>query len=200
MHSANFCADHDWVERFCRVYREERCAFPWTSCTRIDQLDPSLIHIMAGAGCIRIGLGVETLSFMKERGPKATIRKLAKVVSWLDEGGIAAKAYIMAGYPGQTELDLLHTYLTCQELNLVPRVSTYTPFQELERLSLRDLERIDLSTYDRKCFLPGSGIPHTTILRLAVRASGVETWAKDRYRELLESSLPRFLSHSAARH
>ncbi len=188
MHATDFCAAPDWVERFCQEYRASGCRFDWTCCVRADSLTPALVRQMAHAGCRRIGVGVEHLSI--DAVPtacevKVSLTQLEQVAALLRENGLPGKAYLMAGMPGQTELDLLHAYLTVLRMGLIPRVSTYTPFHHLLGLSLGELEQLDLVRYDRKCFLPAGELPDATVLNLILRPPGVEAWAQMRFAELL---------------
>lgn len=185
MHSTNFCAIPEWVELFCRSYRSAQAHFKWTCCTHPATLTRDLVRNMADAGCLRIGIGIENMRDASSAGPKASLQHMQRIAQWIDEAGIACKAYIMAGMPGQTERDLLYTYLKVLALKWIPRVSTYTPFHELTHLSVETLDQMDLSLYDRKSFLGHTDIPPATMLKLAIRFPGAETWAHKRYEQLL---------------
>ena len=184
MHSPSFAADPDWIAEFRRSYRQARAGFKWTCCTRTDTLTGESVERMARAGCIRIGIGVETIPFGRNRGPKSTIEDLTEVARMTRAAGVTVKAYIMAGMPGQTERDLLYTYRVCRSLGFIPRVSAYTPFHALEGLSAEALDRIDLARWDRKSYAGDTPVPHATVLRLAVRPEGIDRWVDERLSRL----------------
>jgi anaerobic magnesium-protoporphyrin IX monomethyl ester cyclase len=187
MHSTNFCAAPDWVEQFCAAYQAGRYQFKWTCCARVDAVSASLAQAMAKAGCERIGLGVETLLYAdapQQVSVKTSITRLEQVAVMLHDAGLKGKAYMMAGIPGQSEVDLLFTYLAIRRLKLIPRVSTYTPFQDLHGLSVSALQQLDLERYDRKSFLPEGGIPAATILKLILRPPDVDAWVQERFDSL----------------
>ncbi len=187
MHSANFAADPQWVSMFCSQYRAKQNAFRWTCCTRPETLTRDMIHDMAHAGCARIGIGVESIHHASCEGIKTSAAQLEEISPWIAESTLSCKAYIMAGMPGQTERDLLHTYLFALRLQMTPRVSTYTPFHMLHALDASALDRMDLSHYDRKSFHPETNIPYSSILKLVLRPPGVEQWAQERHDQILRN-------------
>lgn len=186
MHSADFAADSAWAEAFCASYRARGCRFAWTCCCRVDSLSARLLQAMAAAGCVRVGVGVETLPQPGAPPLKADLPQIRTLARWGQAASVALKAYIMAGLPGQTEADLLRTYLTCRDLGYIVRVSTYTPFHRLTRLTLAELDAMDLSELDRKSYCdPDAAVPMGTVLRLVLRPPGVDAWARRRLTEVV---------------
>ncbi len=181
MHSTDFCADPEWVLSFSRAYRDQQCHFRWTCCARIDSITQNLLREMASAGCYRIGIGIENIPYGSSKGIKGTVDQMKDIVRWSTELGIRCKGYIMACMPGQSELDLLHTYFLTQQMGYIPRVSTFTPFHELEDLSVEELDMIDLARYDRKSYIPDNLDHKTTVLRLLVRLGKLDKWLKREY-------------------
>ncbi|MBF0609995.1 MAG: radical SAM protein [Magnetococcales bacterium] len=185
LHSTDLAADPEWLKEFARAFVKAGSPFPWTCCVHGNTLTESHMDLMAASGCQRIGLGVESLIFQSNRGFKVSRRRLSQLASYARMRGLRLKGYIMAGLPGQTEYDLLDTYLFCLDQGIEPRVSTYTPFQELEGLDVSVLDQMDLERWDRKSFLVESqAMPVSTVIRMLVRPPDVEDWARERLAEL----------------
>jgi hypothetical protein len=189
MHSTNFCVNPAWVEQFCEVYQSAHLTFPWTCCTRPNTLNREIIQTMAQSGCVRIGIGIETIPDNAPVGVKTSLAQLEAIACWIAEAGISCKAYMMAGMPGQTECDLLYTYLTTVHMNFIPRVSTYTPFHQLRQLTVETLDRLDLARYDRKSFLGTTEISAATILKLVLQMPDIVPWAAARYAHLQKQAV-----------
>lgn len=138
--------------------------------------------LMASGGCRRIGIGVETLVYQCEHGIKVSRKRLAKLAAWAHRAGLDLKGYIMAGAPDQRECDLLDTYLFCLDQGIEPRVSTYTPFQNLNGLDAQTLDRLDLARWDRKSFLTDDTLlPRTTVIKLLIPTPDIADWVRERF-------------------
>lgn len=185
MHSTNFLASEEWVSLFCDEYRRQHRSFKWTGCTRAHMLNYEILRNIKEAGCLRIGIGVESINYRDQNGAKVAEKSLVQISDWMKELKLQCKTYIMANYPGQTEIDLLYTYRVCQDLHFIPRVSTYTPFELLEKMTVSQLDKIDLSKYDRKSYIAEDNLFPVTTMRLLLRLPDTDEWVKKQLCKLL---------------
>jgi len=108
---------------------------PWMARVRVDEVDYQLLKLMKQAGCIMLGIGVES-------GSQRIIdemKKTKRVQSWADlcrnvfrstrELGIGTNAYYVIGNPTETRQEIEQTIRLAQELNSDSiQVHFYTPY------------------------------------------------------------------------
>ncbi|MGQ4616330.1 radical SAM protein [Nocardia sp. R7R-8] len=156
LYSPTFTLDRRWCMEFFEHLRQRGVDVDWRCTTRVDRLDRELVEAMSASGCSMVGLGIETL------GPalsaiKKGIREsqMALAIRMLVESGIAVKAYIMLGLPGQRPDDIRRTIDFVTELGARIRPTMYSPQGAADGLENdgADLDGGDLSAFDRKSFL-----------------------------------------------
>ena len=107
----------------------------WRCDTRIDVIDKKLLLKMIDSGLHHISIGVEsgnqeTLDFIKKGITVEQIKKAAKI---LNETGVYWKAYLMIGFPNETEQHILDTLNIIYEIK--PKracLSIFTPYPGTE--------------------------------------------------------------------
>ena len=77
----------------------------WRACTRVNLRDQSLFNYFAEHGCIELGFGIEHGSdrMLKLMGKGTNADANEKGVRMAQEAGIFARAFLMIGFPGETE-------------------------------------------------------------------------------------------------
>jgi anaerobic magnesium-protoporphyrin IX monomethyl ester cyclase len=104
--------------RICELLRKEGLEFSWSCETRADSLDEELLRALAGSGCKLLCLGVdsgsqhvleETRRKMRVAAVKAAFRKIKK-------HGIATRAYVTFGFPGESEEGVRETVRLLREI------------------------------------------------------------------------------------
>lgn len=75
----------------------------WSALSRVDTVDPDLLHDIAKSGCIEIKFGVESgsESLLKAMRKNTTREKIRSAITWAADAGIEPKAFIIHGYPGE---------------------------------------------------------------------------------------------------
>lgn len=154
MHSPLFSQDREWLGEFIRLRGQ------LGSNTRfkvVDLMNPyadeRLVAELAEVGMIAVGFGVETLSPSGRRMmPKVDPSNLEKVATNLQRHGVRGKAYLQIGLPGQSREDVLYSLKFLSDLGLKPRPTGSTPFWKLARMTVEELDRTDLSHWDRKTY------------------------------------------------
>lgn len=109
---SDFKLDHDMftvnrrkVVEFCEAVRGR--GYRWRASARVDGVDPELLEVMAGAGCVGLYFGIETGSTRMQRICKKRL-DLQLVLPILDVArrvGIETTVSFITGYPEELEPD-----------------------------------------------------------------------------------------------
>lgn len=77
----------------------------WSALSRVDTVDPALLATMAASGCIEVKYGMESgsESLLRAMRKNTTRAKIRAAVHATADAGIAAKAFIIHGFPGENE-------------------------------------------------------------------------------------------------
>jgi anaerobic magnesium-protoporphyrin IX monomethyl ester cyclase len=91
---------------------------PWRCEARADTISVPIADAMATSGCRMVKIGIESGSdrILREMRKGETKDAMRAAVSLLHARGIAVTAYLMAGYPGETDDDLRQTIDFAREL------------------------------------------------------------------------------------
>lgn len=97
----NFIVNKERVRDICRSTAD--LGLRWSALSRVDTVDQSLLAEMADAGCIEVKFGVESGSerLLKAMQKNTTQQQIRDAVGWAADCGIAAKAFIVHGFPGE---------------------------------------------------------------------------------------------------
>lgn len=124
--------DTSWTNSLCQKMIEERLDINWYIQTNIT-IDPSLIPIMAEAGCTKIGFGVEGLSARAVERVKPVHNNhmvfLNDLFTHCNTYGIVSKAYFILGFPWETPEMIQEYYDWIIQLKVnVIKISFFIPF------------------------------------------------------------------------
>jgi len=116
--------------------------------------DERLVAELAAVGLRGIGFGIETLSAdsRRELTPKVDEKLLGQISRNFHRHGVEGKAYTQLGLPGQRREDVYYTHQLMLDLGFQVRATGATPFGRLSRLSVEELDALDLTLWDRKSF------------------------------------------------
>ena len=91
----------------------------WSALTRANFVTPELIALAKKAGCVRLGMGVESGDdeILKTIGKGISTDQIRKAVKIIKENGILLDAYYILGHPGETVETLKKTVNLAAELN-----------------------------------------------------------------------------------
>jgi len=128
-----FTYDVKWVEEFCNKMEEKGLnkKVKWLCLTRVDTISLPLLKKMKMAGCYKIELGIESGSpkILKEIGKGITIEQIKEGFEVAKKAGMVTMAFVMLGFPFETEKDILMTKELIKETNpSFLQVSYATPY------------------------------------------------------------------------
>ncbi|MDE9467348.1 B12-binding domain-containing radical SAM protein [Xenorhabdus bovienii] len=151
-YAPTFTLNRRWVKELCHKFIELKLPVKWKCVTTIYHLNEELITLMAQAGCIRISLGVETISVSQNlQLPRIKLNTEAKIQELLaiaKHNGIEINAFIILGLPGDTMEASIKTieWLIAEGARVRPTV--YTPYNELHKSS----SLAEVGKYNRQIF------------------------------------------------
>ena len=156
-----FTVRRDRTMEICdRLSRDK--GLTWTALTRLPGLDDEQLRAMAGAGCRRLYVGVESGSqrILDRYRKDLSVEAIRDVVPRIQAAGIEVSAFFIVGAPGETESDVEASLQLALELEpdyvIVTRLQ-YWPGTELHEAHR---EHLDFSMTPTRCEpLPEAGIP-----------------------------------------
>jgi anaerobic magnesium-protoporphyrin IX monomethyl ester cyclase len=113
-----FNGDHALVRSICEAIIEKKLKIRWTANARLaDELDASLLELMAKSGCYCLVFGMESASddILKLMRKRSTSEIAARIANDCFRFGIRLSTNIVVGFPGETEADFDFTYNFIQE-------------------------------------------------------------------------------------
>jgi radical SAM superfamily enzyme YgiQ (UPF0313 family) len=108
-----FNGDHRLVREICETIVDRKLDIRWSANARLaDELDASLIELMAKSGCYCLVFGMESASddILKLMRKKSTSAIAARIAEDCFRFGIKLSTNIVVGFPGETEDDFEFTY------------------------------------------------------------------------------------------
>ncbi len=106
------------LQDLCSAMSDYRPVLTWEATTRVDQLDDETVSMMAGSGCIKVYIGIESGSpGIRERIHKdESIDAIKPVVDLLNRYAILSVGFYMTGIPSETLEDMNRTRLLMGKL------------------------------------------------------------------------------------
>lgn len=100
-----------WLKGFNQELKNENLSIAYECITRADKLDKETIHLLKDSGCSFIWIGAESgsqkvLDLMNRRVEAKQVREMIKLAKAFE---IETGTFIMLGYPGENEADILET-------------------------------------------------------------------------------------------
>lgn len=164
-----FTVSHKWLKEFRAELESRNLKFPYECITRADRMNEEVIDELKASGCFRVWIGAESgsqkvIDLMDRR---VDVMQVRNMIRSSQAKGIQAGTFIMVGYPGETEADIVETvrHLKDSDPDIFTITVAYpikgTPlYQEVENDFIQDLpwetstdRDIDFKrTYSRKYY------------------------------------------------
>ncbi len=160
----SFSANRKFMQSLCEELTARGSKMPWMARVRVDELSYELLVLMKRAGCVMLGIGVESgseriIKAMRKQGGGQDWHDLCRqVFRWTRKLGIGTNAYYVIGNPTETREEIEQTIKLARELNSDSiQVHFYTPYPgsaswELYRDKLDDVDEKKLYHYARPLF------------------------------------------------
>jgi anaerobic magnesium-protoporphyrin IX monomethyl ester cyclase len=131
----SFSTNRRFVQSLCEELVTRNSRMPWMARARVDELSYDLLVLMKRAGCVMLGLGVESGSeriigkMKKQENPKSWLELCRQSFRWTKALGIGTNAYYVIGNPTETREEIEQTIRFALELNSDSiQVHFYTPY------------------------------------------------------------------------
>jgi radical SAM superfamily enzyme YgiQ (UPF0313 family) len=131
----SFSANRKFMQSLCEELISRTSKMPWMARVRVDELNYELLTLMKKAGCVMLGIGVESGSeriikaMHKQSTNRSWIELCRQVFGWTRDLGIGTNAYYVIGNPTETREEIEQTIQLAMELNSDSiQVHFYTPY------------------------------------------------------------------------
>jgi radical SAM superfamily enzyme YgiQ (UPF0313 family) len=113
-----FTLNKKWLSEFCDIVIKENLKINWQCITSANLLDEAVFKKITQAGCKKINIGVESGSerILKIAQKNINLNVIRKVFSLAKKYNISTTAYIMIGFPTETEYDVQLTQDIIKEI------------------------------------------------------------------------------------
>lgn len=100
----SFTTDSKYGEAICDEIIRRNIKISWSTTSRVDTLNQSLLDKMKSAGCILLGLGIESYDqkVLDNARKGINIQQIEKAVAMVRKSGINSMGHFMFGLPGDT--------------------------------------------------------------------------------------------------
>lgn len=105
---SNFTLDRKRCIQLCKALVERRLGVTWNCETRVNLVSPALLRLMRAAGCVKISFGVESGSprILAKASKGIAPAQVVRAFSSCKNAGIQTQAYVMVGFPEETNVDV----------------------------------------------------------------------------------------------
>lgn len=106
-----FTINHRWLEGFASELAKRDLRIPYECITRADRLNERAVELLKTTGCFRVWIGAESGSqrIIDAMDRRVKVEQVREMIQLSKHYGIQTGTFIMVGYPGETEEDILET-------------------------------------------------------------------------------------------
>ncbi len=106
-----FTIQHKWLYQYADAMRARGFRVPFETISREDRLNEKVVKTLADMGCFRLWIGAESGSqaVLDAMDRRTDASRVVEMVKLLQQHGIEAGMFIMLGYHGERQSDLLET-------------------------------------------------------------------------------------------
>lgn len=143
----SFTEDPVYGEAICDAIISKNISITWSSTSRVDTLNPVLLGKMKKAGCVLLGLGIESYSqaVLDNARKRTSPKQIDKAVKMVHDAGIKSMGHFIFGLPGDTRESALKT------IDFAVKNLTFAQFYCAIPYPGTELEKIAISKYAVIC-------------------------------------------------
>jgi radical SAM superfamily enzyme YgiQ (UPF0313 family) len=106
-----FSVSHKWIEKFHEEVIKQDAIIPFECITRAERLNDEILQLLKEAGCFRIWIGAESGSqkIIDAMDRRVDVDVVKTAIQKTNALGIETGTFIMVGYPGEDEGDIVET-------------------------------------------------------------------------------------------
>lgn len=138
-----FTVNRRWTYDLCKQLANLKLPIKWGCCTRADTVDLQLLEIMVKAGCVDIGLGVESGSqhIRDNINKRLFSQDIYNAFTWAKSVGLVTDMLLMVGNIGETRETIDETLKLIENVQpdiVSADIATIFPGTALYDISLRE--------------------------------------------------------------
>jgi len=126
-----FAADQNWGKEVCRALINDKNEIKFSVQTRVDVvLDNHLVELMKRAGCVMIGLGIESYNndLLKKMEKKLACEMIDEALNNCHFNDIDVTAFLQLGLPGEDQHHRSYTEFFLQKMFKDEKIFASGPF------------------------------------------------------------------------
>jgi len=106
-----FTISHKWLEEFSQLVQKLPIRIQFECITRADRMNEHVVSLLKKCGCFRVWIGAESGSqrIIDAMDRRVDVQAVRDMIRLTQRYGMEAGTFIMLGYPGETESDILET-------------------------------------------------------------------------------------------
>lgn len=106
-----FTVNHRWLADFADALDAAGLRIRYECITRADRMNDQVVALLARTGCIRVWIGAESGSqrILDSMNRQVTVEAATQMIHAARAAGIETGTFLMLGYPGEDEGDILST-------------------------------------------------------------------------------------------
>lgn len=114
-----FTVSHKWLVSFRDEVLKQNAIIPFECITRAERLNTEILQLLKEIGCFRIWIGAESGSqtIIDAMDRRVDVNQVKEIIQETNSIGIETGTFIMLGYPGETEKDIIDTIQYLKEAN-----------------------------------------------------------------------------------
>ncbi|MEI8139867.1 MAG: radical SAM protein [bacterium] len=146
----SFGVNRKWLKELCETIKLKCPDLKWKCEMNVGVINDETLSLMKSAGCHMIELGIESGDnrVLKEIKKGITIEQALVACKLVNKYGIELQAYIMAGFPQETEESLLNTRNAIRKINGYICFNVFSPFPGTELYELCKEKKLIADDYD----------------------------------------------------
>ncbi len=114
-----FTVSHKWIGELQLALKQRQVTVQFECITRADRLTEAVVQTLHEMGCFRVWIGAESGSqrIIDAMDRRVDVQQVRTMIQAAHHQGIQAGTFIMLGYPGETEADIMETVQHLKESN-----------------------------------------------------------------------------------
>lgn len=106
-----FTISHKWLKEFHDELKRKKMFIRYECITRADRMNEEVIHLLKNSGCFRVWIGAESGSqkVIDAMDRRVDVKQVREMIQLSKKNGIQAGTFIMLGYPGEEDSDVVET-------------------------------------------------------------------------------------------
>lgn len=106
-----FTVNHRWLKDFTEEIERRGLRIAYECITRADRMNDEAIDLLKRSGCVQVWVGAESGSqaVIDAMDRRVDVQRVRDMIKSARKAGIATGTFIMLGYPGEQEEDILRT-------------------------------------------------------------------------------------------